>query len=94
MMCCLGFCAIATGYKEHEITGKGSPADLTEDCLTDDSVVPIPNNNIKKLTRDYRNTQRCIDAMHINDNPAISDDLRERLLAKILAPYFTLTFED
>ena len=75
-MCCLGFLAKELGYQDQEILKIGTPAGLYDDGKK------FPRSFFPKKPDIAKLSDSCWFLVEVNDNPSLTDDKREYLLAK------------
>lgn len=92
-LCCLGFAGRAQGYTDEQMSGLGCPEDLLVDHgknLWEDTPFLREHDDFDKFV----DSKLTCDAMAINDNSQIDDQVREEQLTKLFASHgIELEFE-
>ena len=95
--CCLGFYSKACGFENKELNNEGTPEELVGNFLSDyrydnhcdsdklSDIKDLPSKFqkiLKLLGRDtHSNSKICRKLMSANDNPKISDKIREKRIS-------------
>ena len=95
MLCCLGFLGVACGIEQEAMIGRTSPSDVFGHFHKWPKGTFLDNCHQLGTTKSYLNGPTIISIIKNNDDPSISDDLREVLISNDFTHLgVEVTFED